>query len=287
MERISASRELFVSDLDGTLLDGDARLSQTSAQLLNGAIAQGVHFTVATARTPATVDVIMRNVNMTMPAIVLTGAAWWHFDKRCYTDVRLIDSATVRVLLEIFRKSGVVPFVYTLDRRNKPDMLHVFYAREEMTAIDAEFVNLRKDLLLKKFHIGESLPDTLEDAVILMFASGAGETIERAAAAIREQTQCSVSCYDDIYNPATKLIEIFAPGVSKATAIKEMARRYNLSPVTVFGDNLNDLPMFEIADKRVAVANGCPQIRRASDTVIGPNSTDSVAKYIAKGVGKV
>lgn len=50
--------------------------------------------------------------------------------------------------------------------------------------------------------------------------------------------------------------------------------------LTVFGDNLNDLPMFDIADTAVAVANAHDAVCEAADIRIGPNTDDSVARYI-------
>ena len=47
---------LYVSDLDGTLLNPDSRVSERSAAILNRLVERGVMFTPATARTPATVQ---------------------------------------------------------------------------------------------------------------------------------------------------------------------------------------------------------------------------------------
>ena len=48
-------RTLYVTDLDGTLLDNNSRISERSVKILNGLVDRGVMFTSATARTPATV----------------------------------------------------------------------------------------------------------------------------------------------------------------------------------------------------------------------------------------
>ena len=48
----------------------------------------------------------------------------------------------------------------------------------------------------------------------------------------------------------------------------------------MFGDNLNDLPMFEIADVAVAVENAFDEAKAKADIIIGPNTEDSVAKFI-------
>lgn len=48
----------------------------------------------------------------------------------------------------------------------------------------------------------------------------------------------------------------------------------------VFGDNLNDLPMMRVADTAVAVGNALPEVREEAAVTIGPNSADSVARFI-------
>ena len=77
------------------------------------------------------------------------------------------------------------------------------------------------------------------------------------------------------------LLEIFAPGVSKAAAVDRLRTLTGADEVTVFGDNLNDLPMMAVADRAIAVGNALEAVRDAADEIIGANSTDSVARYIA------
>jgi len=73
-------------------------------------------------------------------------------------------------------------------------------------------------------------------------------------------------------------------GVSKAAAIREVARRHGARRIVVFGDNLNDLSMFAVADTAVAVGNALPQVKAAADITIGSNDADAVAEYICKEI---
>lgn len=50
----------------------------------------------------------------------------------------------------------------------------------------------------------------------------------------------------------------------------------------MFGDSLNDLTMFAVADVAVAVGNALPEVKAAADKVIEANYTDSVARFIAE-----
>ncbi len=273
-------KTLYVSDLDGTLLDADAQLSDESVRLLNEAVNGGALFTVATARTPATVDVLLSRIDTRIPAIVLTGAAWWHFDTRTYSHLRFIDPNDADVIARVFAANGVAPFVYTLDDSAEPHLLRVYYPVANPSGVDARFIADRSRLPLKRFCIGAQPPATVANRRILFYASGRHDVLQRVASAIGELTDCATSCYEDIYNPGTGLIEVFAPGVSKAAAIRELRRWLGADRVVVFGDNLNDLPMFEVADTSVAVANALPEVLATADITIDANTTSSVARYL-------
>ena len=43
--------------------------------------------------------------------------------------------------------------------------------------------------------------------------------------------------------------------------------------------------MMEMADEAVAVANAMPEVIERADTVIGPNTDESVARYILESLG--
>ena len=65
-------RTLYVSDLDGTLLDGCSQVSQRSAAIISELSRKGVMISVATARTPATVDRLLSHSFTTIPLITCT-----------------------------------------------------------------------------------------------------------------------------------------------------------------------------------------------------------------------
>ena len=58
----SADRTLYITDLDGTLLNADSKVSEESVRLINEAVEAGAMFAAATARTPATVDPLLEGI---------------------------------------------------------------------------------------------------------------------------------------------------------------------------------------------------------------------------------
>ena len=53
-----------------------------------------------------------------------------------------------------------------------------------------------------------------------------------------------------------------------------------LGQAIVFGDEANDIPMFEIAGRGVAVENAIPELKRIAHEIIGPHHSDSVVRYL-------
>lgn len=277
---------LYVTDMDGTLLGADSRLSEESREIISDLSRRGYLITVATARTPATVVPLLEGTFTLPPAIVITGGALWDRGPRPgYSHVRYIEPALYASLTDIFSRCGLSPFVYTLPRyeAGETPVLQVYRSPGiPMNRAEESFVDERRGLRLKKFHIGTPPPPPAADTTLLFFGMGPLARVLEAADIIGASgLECTVSAYPDIFLKDTGLLEVFPAGVSKAGAVRDLAQRLGAQRTVVFGDNLNDLPMMGVADVAVAVENALPEVKAAASVVIGPNTASSVARYIA------
>lgn len=289
------SRTLYITDMDGTLLGSDSRVSVRSAAILAELSSLGAMVTVATARTPATVVPLLKDCRLAIPAIVMTGAALWSRDtpqppqygeiERCghFEEVHYICREDMDILDRAFREAGVYPFRYI--RRTDAEALTVFHSAR-MNAAERAFYEERARLFLKRFELQRPIGDEERERCMLCFAMGEYGAIEKIGAVIARSTQCSYSLYPDTYDRSIGLLEVFGKGVSKASAVNRLRSRLDADRVIVFGDNLNDLPMMRCADVSIAVANALPEVRAAADIVIGSNSEDAVPRYIAADYAK-
>ena len=66
--------DYFISDMDGTLLDGRGCLSENTIRILRPLIEKGLHFTVATARTPLSAVPLLSALSVREPMILMNGA---------------------------------------------------------------------------------------------------------------------------------------------------------------------------------------------------------------------
>ena len=94
---------------------------------------------------------------------------------------------------------------------------------------------------------------------------------------LKDYYQCLFS--KDIYSQDWWL-EILPKKATKAHAILQLKEYLNCDKVVVFGDGLNDLSMFEIADESYAVENACRELKEKATGVIGHHDQESVAQYL-------
>ena len=277
------AKTLYISDLDGTLLAPDSRLSQSSVTLLNHAIARGALFSVATARTPATVSGLLRDVNTNLPLIVMTGASMWDKNTGQYSDVQVFRPDQVDSIVSAYRtpENGGA-FLYTLDTASESPKMHIYHVGP-LNDEERQFMSERIDSPFKRFYVPDSglsqLPPSVENAV-LFFGMRPNRVADEILEGLKKIQGVNPMFYHDWYGDEVTEIEAFPQGATKAQAIKRLKEKTGADRVVVFGDNMNDLSMMRAADWAVAVSNALPQVKEAADEVIGSNAADSVARYI-------
>ena len=275
---------LYVSDLDGTLLDDSSRLSRGTVTTLNKVIEEmGGLFTVATARTPATVVPLMREVHANLPFIVIGGSAMWNPVTGVFEHTRAIDSKTVNAVADVFDQHHTHPFIY---RRHGSNLLHTHHYGP-LSPQEERFVAERRHLPLKKFFLDDREYRTSDDEALLIFSLNKYAVLKEIANDVKTAVDtCTVMLYHDNFDDSEGYLEIFTAGTSKANAIQQLAREVGANQIVVFGDNRNDIPMMQAAHYSVAVGNAFPEVKAVATQVIGPNTDDSVAHWIESHLEK-
>ena len=272
-------RTLYVSDLDGTLLNSHSLVSEKTADLLNQLIAEKqLLFTVATARTPATVSKLMAEVKTNLPYIVMAGAALWDNEHKEYSEKRAFDNQTVDRLLQCYETYDIQPFVY----RIHGNCINAHHS-PKLSAGERSFIEQRLQSPLKKLITSEPSQADSQDDAVLVYSMGEYLTLRAIADDIElKEIPCTIMCYHDIFDHQQGYLEIYSKDTTKAAAIKHLATVVGADRIVAFGDNLNDIPMMKMADWGVAVGNAFDEVKACANEVIGINEDDAVAKWIAE-----
>lgn len=266
---------LYLSDLDGTLLRSDQTLSARTCATVDRLVRAGVHFSYATARSIDTAARVTRGIGVDIPVIVHNGAF-------------IVDSVTRRPLwsakftpeeeeavYSAFLERGLFPLTYAvIDGKNR-----FSYIREKCGKAQWEFVLTRMGYEDDRRAREIFSPDGALDGDVYYFAC-IGDS-ERQLFPVYERLKDRFRCIfsRDIYTDAPWL-EILPQGVSKATAAEKLRDLLGCKRIVCFGDAVNDLPMFEAADEKYAVANAAPELKKLATAVIGANDDDAVAAWL-------
>lgn len=269
--------ELFVTDLDGTLINNKREIPQKSLEVLNKLIEEGINFTVATARTPATTVEILKNLNLKLPVALMNGVLIYDTKELKYIDIKGIEKKVSNKVLDIFKKYNKNSLVYGV----KDNHLWVYH-KEFENIYEYNFYKERADKKLKTFVKVEDYNESLSDSNIINFV--AFDNYEKIKC-IAEEIKCiegiTVNYYKDVYEDCY-FLEAYSSEASKANGIKYLSKYIEYSKVICFGDNLNDIPMFDLSDEAYATANAVEEIKKIATEVIGSCEENGVAEFLEK-----
>ena len=208
--------------------------------------------------------------------ILLDGALVATIDKKII-DTKFINKEIADVIINEGGKLGIYPFILALADENLNEaFLYSSVLNEHQTEVLTRYVkddNLQecKDIRamddnFKIVYMGEEkLLRELESLLKKMF----GNSLKFILA-----PEAYVGCY---------FLTILHPDADKAHGIRSVSEYsgLDLSKLTVFGDNFNDLGMFELAETSVAMANAQEQVKSEADIILAhTNDEDGVAKYL-------
>lgn len=267
-------RTLYLSDLDGTLLGPDATLSAYAAEVLNRCIERGMHFTVATARTYATVEAIMQRVGLCVPIILMNGVLVYDPCAGRYIHQECLPSESVDAVVGAMRQHAQPGLMYGIQE----GALRTYYeslAHEPLR----EFCEERERLYHKVFtpmadfgaHNGDIIYFTWIDVQ---------PRLQGLYEALRGIPGVGTVLYKDIYAQDLWYLECYGAKASKYHAAQFLRAQYGYDRLIGFGDNLNDIPLFEACDERYAVRNAREELKRLATAVIGANDADGVACFL-------
>lgn len=274
------TKNLFVSDLDGTLLTPDAKLPTGAADRINALTQNGVMITYATARTIRSVSFILGDIDFTAegsaPVALMNGVLVRDMKKGSYIRSAVLPSDIAeKVYSAVKAVKGLDPFIYAVDNSApiNGDPLATYYF-SVTGKIMQDFMDERIERFGKPFIKISSLSEICGD-IVYFAVLGDEEKIRRAAAEAQKLSSVHLTYYRDAYSENVWYLEIFHESASKKHAVQFLRKYTGAGRVIVFGDNLNDLPMFEEADLSVAVENAAPQVKEAADFI-----TDDVVSFI-------
>lgn len=265
-------KKLYITDLDGTLLTSEASVSDRTKNLINSLIDKGVRFSLATARTHATVSEMFSDVKLNVPLVMMNGVIIYDPTENKVVSSTDIPRSAAEKVLGVFEKHGKAPMLYYPDG-NKINI----YFSDLNNNYQQDYINLRNESGIKQFHYSEKL--NIMDHLIYIVTLDPREELQEIYEEIIKIDGVNCMFYSDNYT-GCYFLEVLSSEVNKGTAASFVKDYIGAEKMIAFGDNLNDIPLFEAADEAYAVSNGHKRLKAIADGVIGDNNSDAVATFI-------
>lgn len=264
-------KTLYITDLDGTLLRHDERISQWSCDTINRLVENGMMFSYATARSIYTAETVTAGLKPKLPVIVNNGSFLTDAAVKKRILVNKFSEKEARDIYAALRKYEIAPLVDAIINGHEK----FSYDEHALNPALAEFVSARKN-------DGRNNPlnDTsviLDGEVFYFTCIGEEEKLRAAYDKLKPAYNCIFQF--DIYSHEPWL-EVMPHTASKSHAIMQLKELYGCDRVVVFGDGVNDIPMFETADEGYAMANAIDELKEIATAVIDSNENDGVAKWL-------
>lgn len=266
-------KTLYVTDLDGTLLNSHDFINPYSIETINSLVEKGMLFTYATARSLVSASVVAKGLSTQIPVIAYNGAFIFH-------------PATGEILAsEGFRQEEREKAVAAM-KEQKPCVLVYSYVEgvEKVSWVtDRENDGLRRYLSLRK---GDRrlrpLPDEeklFEGEIFYFTCIGEKQELLPVYEIFSGDERYNCTLQQELYRPEY-FCEIMPKKATKANAILKLKGLWKCDRVVSFGDAVNDLSMFGISDECYAVENAVEELKKAATGVIESNDADGVAKWL-------
>ncbi len=276
---------LYISDLDGTLLTGEGSLSPVTFSALQDLLEKGVLFTTASARSVASIQDIFKGLKFHLPVIEFNGAIISDLQTGKHLFINSINTSLVEDICGVISKHGCSPFVSTFT--GSEDRLYYSSVTNEGVKW---YLNDRRIHNDKRLRYVKDISSSFNDEVICLNVIGKLEVLADLECELRDQYKdiLKIHCMEDQYSPGYYWLTAHDIKATKDFAIKELQKITGLSSseVVVFGDNANDISMFKMADRAIAVSNAINELKKYATQVIGSNHEDSVARFIQSDILK-
>ena len=254
---------LFVSDMDGTLLDSGHEISRENADAIRYFTGNGGTFTVATGRMVRTIAQYVTQINANAPIISINGAAIYDLARGKLLHSTPLDTDIVKIVEKLateFPELGIEAIT----------MEKLYICREShVTRRHCEIVKMPHELTDIREVIGECMK------LNLMHDPGYLDRVEQFVGA-RYPDEFYMVHSDPQY------LEVLHKGVNKGLGLRIIADIKHIAKenTCAIGDNYNDIELLKNAALSFAPANAEQQLKDIADVVVSTNDDNAVCQAI-------
>lgn len=266
-------KTLYVTDLDGTLLDREEKISEYSLNTINALVQSGMCFTYATARSLETASKVANGLAVNAPAIINNGGFIVDPQTEEILYSNFFNKAQIQKVAALLNEYGVYPLVYSkLNGAEKVSWL----LGSENEGSKYYFLKRKAD---KRFNPLEHISKLYNGDIFYFTCMGSEQELTPAYDSLKDDPEFNCLIHKELYTDEY-WFEIMPKSATKAAAALELKKLTGADRIVAFGDAINDIPLFCISDECYAVENAVTELKQAATGIIDSNYNDGVAKWL-------
>ncbi|MGN0700485.1 MAG: HAD hydrolase family protein [Oscillospiraceae bacterium] len=214
---------LFTAELDDMLSPISEQLTAFSKIEINRMLAEGLKFTLVTMRTPASLMSILSDVNLSLPVVVMNGAALYDFRENSYVKAYIISRDSCERVRAVVNAAGMNVFTNALC----DESLVIYYDKLENEAEQKIFSSLKKS----PYRNYLNRPPQPEDRVIYLMIIDRSEKIARLFEELKSSeigSLLKMITYPSQDYPGFSYIKIYNKNAGKQHMTEILCREYGI-----------------------------------------------------------
>lgn len=275
VKSLDVFKSLILTDLDGTLLSSEQKISDYSAEVINKLIESGMLFTYATARSFSSAGKITGRLNIKLPVATYNGAFLVDHATGKVLEACLLDKEQIEPILAALEDEHVYPLVYAfVDGQER-----ISWIEGSETAGIVTYLNSRKGD--KRQRPVSSYKDLFLGDIFHMTIIGTKTETEALRPIFNANKHIYYHILEDVYS-SEHWLEVIRHDATKEQAALKLKKFVGAEKIISFGDNVNDIPMFKVSDECYAVLNAKDELKNIATDIIESNNENGVAKFLEK-----
>lgn len=270
---------IHITDLDGTLLNTIGQLDGAARRTISQLIASGHLFTIATARSPLSVNRIFEDIPLQLPMILLNGALLLDSNGQTILADNPLTYEEKSKLLETEQKFGITGFK-CLSVNGQLRYSLPFASLTWDRFIHSNGLQLDQSLIID----ASQVEDPKTAILYVYYADDHASRLNQLNQSFLGDCDLATDFYQDRYLPDAWFLELFSHRTAKGTFVPQLMEHSRADLSVAYGDSSNDLSLFATVDFSCAVANATVTVKRAAHRIIGSNEENGVPTFIEEGL---
>ncbi len=266
-------KTLYVSDLDGTLLNSNDTLSEYTIKTINGLINKGLCFSYATARSLSSASIVTRRLTKNIPVIVYNGTCIVNPNTKEKLFSLYFDEHQKKTVIDFLNKKSMYPLVYGYVNGEEK----VSWLKSKTNAGIKRYIHSRNgDPRLRPI---ETIDELYSGELFYFTCIGERDELYSIYDFFKESNEFTCTFQKELYCEEY-WCELMPQKATKGNAILALKEKLNCEKIISFGDAINDIPMFKISDECYAVENAVDELKQYATGIIPSNDKDGVAHWL-------